>query len=107
MVHALDEKNEEKKKNAMRESFCDRETSKDLARAAYRKAIEALHQAELHVWKEGRGERKREVDDDGEAHSRSRRDVCVRLDVTEKRRTQVLRERLFQVWRDDEEGDAG
>ena len=40
MVHALDEKNEEKKKNAMRESFCDRETSKDLARAAYRKAIE-------------------------------------------------------------------
>ena len=41
VVHALDEKNEEKKKNAkMRESFCDRETSKDLARAAYRKAIE-------------------------------------------------------------------
>ena len=67
----------------------------------------ALHQEELQVWKEGRGERKREVDDDGEAHSRSRRDVCVRLDVTEKRRTQVLRERLFQVWRDDEEGDAG
>ena len=41
VVHALDEKNEEEKKNAkMRESFCDRETSKDLARAAYRKAIE-------------------------------------------------------------------
>ena len=38
VLDALDDENDDAKK--MRESFCDRETSKDLARAAYRKAIE-------------------------------------------------------------------
>ena len=50
VVHALDEKNEEKKKNAMRESFCDRETSKDLARAAYRKAIETHYTKKSYMF---------------------------------------------------------
>ena len=49
VVHALDDENEEKK-NVMRESFCDRETSKDLARAAYRKAIETHYTKKSYMF---------------------------------------------------------
>ena len=47
VLHALDDENEEKN---MRESFCDRETSKDLARAAYRKAMETHYTKKSYMF---------------------------------------------------------